>query len=181
MTQAHKTVVSNSSEMVDNSSHVFFEMVDNVFETPSRVVDRVQRITRRELRMTTQPISLLLVGERCVEIENLLHHTHWRVCRADSAAEAIAMLKRVPVQVILCQHSLRDGTWVNVLKAAEECHPAPPLVVLSKLDDHTWAEVVCQGAYDVLPLPCSAPELYAIIPMAWRHCIQQEHPVTAAG
>jgi DNA-binding NtrC family response regulator len=107
-------------------------------------------------------------------IERLLHHTRWRVWRADSVAEARATLKRVPVQVVLCQHTLRDGTWLNVLNAAEECDPPAAMVVLTKSDDRTWAEVLSSGAYDLLPLPCSAPELYAIVPMAWRHCMQQE-------
>jgi DNA-binding NtrC family response regulator len=125
--------------------------------------------------MATQEISVLLVGDRCADIERLLHHTRWRVSRVDSAGEARAMLRRVPVQVVLCQHILRDGTWLNVLDAAHECDPPAAVVVLSKPDDRTWAEVLSSGAYDLLPLPCSAPELYAIVPLAWRHCMQQEH------
>jgi DNA-binding NtrC family response regulator len=131
--------------------------------------------------MTTQQISLLLVGDRCVEVEGLLHHTRWRVFRADCAGEAIAMLKRTPVQVVLCERTLRDGTWLNVLKAAQKCDPAAAVVVLSKPDDRIWAEVLNHGAYDLLPFPCTAPELYAIVPMAWRHCIEQEHSVAVAG
>jgi hypothetical protein len=60
--------------------------------------------------MTTQEISVLLVGSQCADIERLLHHTRWRVSRAISAAEARATLKRVPVQVVLCPHTLGDGT-----------------------------------------------------------------------
>ncbi len=124
--------------------------------------------------MTTLEISVLLVGDQRGDIDRLLRHSRWRVWLADSAAEAGATLKRVPVQVVLCQHTLRDGTWINVLNAADECGPPVPVVVLSKPDDRTWAEVLSRGAYDLLPVPCSAPELYAIVPMAWRHCMQQE-------
>jgi DNA-binding NtrC family response regulator len=119
-------------------------------------------------------ISVLLVGDECADIERLLHHTRWQVRRTDSAAEAKAMLKCVPVQVVLCQHTLRDGTWSNLLSPAQECDPPAAVVVLSKPDDRTWAEVLSSGAYDLLPFPCTAAELYAIVPMAWRHCMQQE-------
>jgi DNA-binding NtrC family response regulator len=129
--------------------------------------------------MTPQEISLLLVCDRCADIDNLLHHTRWRVCRAHSVAEARAMLNRAPVQVVLCQYALRDGTWLSVLNAAKECDPPASVIVLSKSDDHTWAEVVSKGAYDLLPFPSRAHELYSIIPMAWRHCLQREHSVAA--
>jgi DNA-binding NtrC family response regulator len=131
--------------------------------------------------MATQEISVLLVGDRCADIEGMLHHTRWRVWRVDSAGEARAMLKRVPVHVVLCQHTLRDGTWRNVLDAASRCDPPAAVVVLSTPDHRTWTEVISDGAYDLLPLPCRASELYAIVPMAWRHCMQQEHASAAVA
>jgi hypothetical protein len=129
-----------------------------------------------KLYMTTQAISVLLIGDHCGDIDRLrlLHHTRWCVWRANSAAEARATLKRVPVQVLLCQHTLHDGTWLDLLNAAEECDPPAAMVVVAKPDDRTWAEVLSNGAYELLPLPCSAPELYALVPMAWRHCMQGE-------
>jgi DNA-binding NtrC family response regulator len=124
--------------------------------------------------VTTQEISVLLVGDRLPDIERLLQHTRWRVQRADTVAEAKATLNRVPVQVVLCQPTLRDGTWSNLLNAAQDRDLPAAVVVLSKPDDRIWAEVLSSGAYDLLPFPCTAAELYAIVPMAWRHCMQQE-------
>lgn len=123
--------------------------------------------------MLTRELSVLLVGSQCPDIERLLRHTCWRVWLADGAAQARDMLKRVPVQVVLCQHGLRDGTWLKVLTAAERCAPPASVIVLLKPDDRAWADVLKRGAYDWLPLPCSAPELYTIVPMAWRHCMHQ--------
>jgi DNA-binding NtrC family response regulator len=95
--------------------------------------------------------------------------------------EATATLKREPVQVVLCQHILQDGTWLDVLNRAGESDPAPAVVVLSCPDDRLWAEASSSCAYDVLPLPCTAAELYSIVPMAWRHCKQQEQAEMAGS
>jgi DNA-binding NtrC family response regulator len=130
-----------------------------------------------------EEISVLIAGDRylyCGEVENLLRHTRWRVYTAHTVEEAKKALKRYPIEVVLCQHTLRDGTWVDVLNATSQCDPPSALVVLSSPDDRIWAEVLSRGAYDLLPVPCNASELYAIVPMAWRHCIQQEHASAVA-
>jgi DNA-binding NtrC family response regulator len=130
--------------------------------------------------MTTRQISLLLVGDGCVEIQGLLHHTRWRVHTAHSVDEAKAVLQHQAVQVVLCQHTLRDATWMDILDAAGLCDPPAAVVVLSRADDRVWAEVLNIGGFDLLPTPLNASELYAIVPEAWRHCMRQEHVRAAA-
>jgi DNA-binding NtrC family response regulator len=133
--------------------------------------------------VTQQQISVLVIGDRylyCGEIENQLSHTRWRVCTAHSIEDAKRMMKRQPIQVVLCQHTLRDGTWTDALKAAGQCDPPAQLIVLAKADDRLWAEVLTMGGYDLLPVPCAPSELYSLVPEAWRQCVQREHTYAAA-
>jgi DNA-binding response OmpR family regulator len=126
--------------------------------------------------MKTERISVLLVAGRHRhrnEIERLLGHTQWDIHQADGITEARALLRREIVQVVLCQRDLWDGSWKDVLKILDECDSIASLVVLSDPDESTWGEVLNMGGYDLLPLPCSPRELYAIIPAAWRHCMQR--------
>jgi hypothetical protein len=51
--------------------------------------------------------------------------------------------------------------------------------VLAPIDSRTWAEVLSAGAYDLLPVPCDAQELYSVIPAAWRHCMHRRNAATA--
>ena len=134
--------------------------------------------------MATERISVLLVGEAnssCNEIERLLRHTHWRVYRTESVAETCALLARVSVDVVLCERDLRDGGWKDILKTLDYCDSIASVIVLSDADERIWGEVLNMGGYDLLPLPCDASELYAIIPAAWRHCMnrRQNQPVAA--
>lgn len=126
--------------------------------------------------MKTERISVLLVAERNKhrnEIERLLGHTQWDIHQANGITEARALLRREIVQVVLCQRDLWDGSWKDILKTLDECDSIASLVVLSDPDESTWGEVLNMGGYDLLPLPCSPRELYAIIPAAWRHCMQR--------
>ena len=127
--------------------------------------------------MTTSKISVLLVGARnprCDEIEMFLNHTRWYVQRARNVAEAQVILSRHPVQVILCEETLVDGSWRDVLNAAERCDKPASVVLIAPINNRTWAEVLSLGGYDLLPVPCSAHELYSVVPAAWRHCVQRK-------
>jgi DNA-binding NtrC family response regulator len=73
---------------------------------------------------------------------------------------------------VLCEDTLADGTWLDVLRQAEHLCPRPQTIVLSPHADATlWGEVLNCGGYDLLPMPLEPHEVYAIIPMAWRHCV----------
>ncbi len=127
---------------------------------------------------------MLLVGDRnthCDQIKDLFNHTRWCVHRAHSAAEAKSILERHPVQVILCQHTLVDGSWRDVLNAAERCDRPASVVLLAPLDSRTWAEVISLGAYDLLPVPCIAQELYSVVPAAWRYCMHRKRAHSAVA
>jgi DNA-binding NtrC family response regulator len=104
----------------------------------------------------------------------MLRHTRWSVHKAHSVNEARAMLEQADIQVVLCQKELRDGAWLAILEAAQQCRRPPSVVVLSRPDEREWADVLNLGAYDLLPIPCRPAELYAIVPEAWRHCMGRE-------
>ena len=133
--------------------------------------------------MENKEISVLLVGDRYVytgEIEKMLRHTRWRIAKASSIAEAKKILAEQPLQVLLCQQRLQNGSWVNLVRAAQQLQAHAPIVVLCKADDAVIADLRL-GAYDILPVPCSAPDLYTTVAEAWRHCMQQEHASAASS
>jgi DNA-binding NtrC family response regulator len=136
-----------------------------------------------ESQTNLHDISVLVVGDQYEcrgEIEHLLQHTRWRVAAVATVGEAQGILRREAIEVVLCQHTLSDGTWVDVLDIAERREPPATVIVLAKPDDCTWAGVLTRGGYDLLPVPCVASELYAIVAEAWRHCTANRLPAKEA-
>ena len=126
--------------------------------------------------MTNQEISVLVVGDRYIytgDVETMLRHTRWRVAKAKSIAEALGMLGQQQFHVVLCQHTLQQGLWTDLLEPVGDDDQRPVIIVLGR-DGRTALADLCLGAYDVLPIPCDPMELYATVTSAWRHCIHQE-------
>jgi DNA-binding NtrC family response regulator len=100
----------------------------------------------------------------------ILSHTRWEVNIVNSIADAVRAIESSPVSIILCEHRLPDGTWLNLLERASERSPAPQVLVLSETpDNQLWAEVLTRGGYDLLAQPIEAREVYLAIAGAWRH------------
>jgi DNA-binding NtrC family response regulator len=118
-------------------------------------------------------ISVLAVvtPDRAAAIERILSHTRWQIKIVHSINEAMEALRSLPIHVVLCEHRLSDGTWMDILRETEDLCPRPQTIVLSaSADSALWGEVLNCGAYDLLATPLEARELYAVVPMAWRQC-----------
>ncbi len=62
--------------------------------------------------------------------------------------------------VVICEHSLPDGSWRDVLRAAQALEKTPAVIVTSRLaGGELWAEVINLGGYDVLAQPFRAEEI----------------------
>jgi DNA-binding NtrC family response regulator len=139
---------------------------------------------REEPPVTHEQISALVVGDRYMytgEIETMLRHTRWNIAKASSVVEAIAILALRQFHVVLCQRRLENGTWLDVLQAIEQYQPHAAVVVLCKGDGTAAMTDLCLGAYDVLPVPCNALELYTTVTSAWRHYRQKEQAAMVAS
>jgi len=113
-------------------------------------------------------------------LAHLFSHSRWQIYRASSWAEALGVLRRHTVPVVLCDSDMPDGGWKEVLAGLEQLSDSPMLVVTSRgADDNLWSEVLNLGGYDVLMKPFDHQEVVRVISLAWLHWKQQrEHAVS---
>ena len=119
-------------------------------------------------------ISILAVvtPNHSSEVDRILSHTRWRTHVVSSFHEAAQALRTLPISVVLCEDRLPDGKWLDVMQETERLNPRPQTIVLSRCADASlWGEVLNCGGYDLLALPLEPKEVYAVIPMAWRHYV----------
>jgi len=116
-------------------------------------------------------ISVLAVApaERVAELERIVAHTRWRMHVVHNVREAIEAVKSLCASVVLCEHRLPDGTWLDVMHAAQQTEPRPEVIVISPSGDlKLWEEVLHCGGYDLLTTPLEPRVIYETVPMAWR-------------
>lgn len=86
------------------------------------------------------------------------------VCQAATPDEAIALLERHDIPVVIA-----DGRWRECLEFAATRPNVPSVIVTSPLaDEALWAEVLNLGGYDVLAQPFDANEVTRIAQAALR-------------
>lgn len=81
--------------------------------------------------------------------------------------EAVSVLCRDRIAVIICEQDLPDGKWKDLISQIAPLSDPPCLVVTSRLaDESLWAEVLNLGGYDVLAKPFDAEEVARVIALA---------------
>lgn len=104
------------------------------------------------------------------DLEEIFRHSNWVIHSARSCQQASGILKARPVPVVLCERSLPDGVWTDLLSNPEGLEEQPVLIVTSRhADESLWAEVLNLGGYDVLPQPFERAEVVRVISLAWMH------------
>ncbi|HYP05450.1 MAG TPA: hypothetical protein VER03_04375 [Bryobacteraceae bacterium] len=107
-----------------------------------------------------------------IVLAHIFGHTAWRLDSARSFNEALVRLyapnaNAVP-PVVLCDQTLYDGDWKDLLLAAQELpEPHNLIVTAGHADDRLWAEVLNLGAYDVLQKPFRPKEVFRTLGLAW--------------
>jgi DNA-binding NtrC family response regulator len=83
---------------------------------------------------------------------------------SSTVREVRAHLARHPLAVVFCGESLADGTFREVLRAAEAAQPHVPVVVASRLDDtQEYLEAMRLGAFDFIATPYRRSEVEWIV------------------
>lgn len=117
-------------------------------------------------------MSMLLVSplERDhIALKTILSRSNWRLHSAFVRGEAVTLMRRESIPVVICVGDSRDCTWKQLLDDAARIPGAPRVVVSSRLaDDHLWAEVLQAGAYDFLAIPWEPREVLRVISLAWQ-------------
>lgn len=98
----------------------------------------------------------------------IFSHSHWKLHITRTCAEAFAFLSRRLIPVVLCECTLPDGDWRDVLERTSRAANPPAVIVSSRLaDDRLWAEVLNLGGYNVLNKPFQREEVFRDVSLAW--------------
>ena len=139
-------------------------------------------------------VTILFVGsllEDHLSIRSILSHSKWGLHHAFGCKDAIGVLQRHSVPVVICASDLPDGDW-KLFREESGRLPCPPcLIVASRVVDaklwgRLWGEVLNLGAYDLLATPFDPGEVLRVGSLAWhswrnqRMC-ESKPPATAGG
>ncbi len=101
-------------------------------------------------------------------LANIFGHTNWQLRAAHTWHDAVAILGRQRIPILVCERQLLDATWREVLAGLSHLPERPILIVASRLADEAfWAEALSLGAYDVLMKPFDATEVFRVVSLAW--------------
>lgn len=103
-------------------------------------------------------------------LKEIFSHSNWIFERVDSCGAARRFLRDTPASVVICEGTLADGCWRDLLEAVSELSDPPHLIVASgSANDLLWSEVLNLGGYDLLQKPFDQQEVFRVSSLAWRH------------
>ena len=103
-------------------------------------------------------------------LKSIVGHTNWSLHRAPCLLSAAALLRDIPISVILCDCDLQPGKWTDLLKEAATFPVPPPLIVATRPTENVpWGEVLNLGGYDLLRKPFAPSEVLHVVSLAWWH------------
>jgi DNA-binding NtrC family response regulator len=109
-------------------------------------------------------LTVGLSGEEAASLQEILAGRGWEIRSASGWTQVFLRLRERSYRAVICESSLPDGDWRDVLDELRLCTLPPPLIVTSPFADaHLWAEVLDAGGYDVLPYPFEARELIRVL------------------
>jgi len=115
-------------------------------------------------------LSVSPVEEDHLFLQSIVGHSTWTLFKADCCFVALAVLQQHDISVVLCEHELVPGTWLDLLGQINDMPHPPSLVVTSRLaDERLWAEALNLGAWDVLAKPFDRSEVLRSVKSAWQH------------
>ena len=94
---------------------------------------------------------------------------NWQVEDALSYQQAIAYLCRARADIVICDSSLPDGTWKDLLGHMAAIPDPPAMIVSSEAGaEQIRAEVHLMGGYAVLAKPFHPDEVQQVVFSAWQ-------------
>lgn len=105
-------------------------------------------------------------------LADIFRNTNWKLHAAAGCREARRLLEKYPINVIVCDETLSDGAWWNLLDNRPNIRPSVParVIVASRLaDDLLWSSVLNLGGFDVLAKPFEPAEVTRVVAQACRH------------
>lgn len=124
---------------------------------------------RRVTAVTVSPNA----NERAF-LRDIFREAQWTLHEVSCFREALLLLRRRPVDLIITERDLEDGSWRDVLDVLKGIPACPALIVTSRFaDEYLWAEVLNEGGFDVLAQPFDREEVVRVISAATRRTQNQ--------
>jgi len=122
-----------------------------------------------------EPVRILSISA-CAEdhaiLRRLLRGRSCRIESADSCEKALQRLRKCQVSIVICDCTLPDGTWHNMLDHLDCCVARPLFIVISSLTTAgLWGEVLNLGAFDVIAKPFDRQEVRYVLGTAYLHIL----------
>jgi DNA-binding response OmpR family regulator len=124
-------------------------------------------------------LAVLPSGEGCDSILEVFSQFDWEVRLARTFSEALRVLRKRPVGVLLSECQFSDGhCWKDLLAECQWLECPPMLIVTDRqADERLWAEVLNLGGYDLLLRPFEPVEVLRVVSSAWLSWKQERaHP-----
>jgi two-component system NtrC family response regulator len=113
------------------------------------------------------PMTILVVDDESTQRELLggfLAKRGWSVELAAGGAEALAILRRTAVDLVLADYRMPDLSGLELLKASQRLNPEVPVVLITAYGSIASAvEAMKAGAFDYLTKPIELDELVHLI------------------
>ena len=130
----------------------------------------------------TTILSVSYLVEDHVYLRRLCERARWETREAYSCREAVAAIAKQPPDVVLCEASLPDGSWKDLLEDFSRRLNPPYLIVTSQVaDEYLWAEVLNLGGYDVLAKPFDPEQVCRVVELACEHHQERQLRKAAGG
>ena len=107
-------------------------------------------------------------------LRNTLGVQDYGVLEAASVAEALQVLGRDKVDLVILDLGLPDGDGLDVIRKLRPDSQVPVIVLSSRDDEHGKVEALDAGADDYVTKPFGVEELVARIRAALRHRVQAQ-------
>jgi two-component system KDP operon response regulator KdpE len=107
-------------------------------------------------------------------LRNTLRVQDYLIHEAGSVHEALQVLKREKVDLMILDLGLPDGDGLDVIREVRQSLPLPIIVLSSRDDERGKVEALDAGADDYVTKPFGVDELMARIRTALRHRVQDQ-------
>ena len=114
-------------------------------------------------------------------LADVLESCNLDVVFSSSVRESHDVLSRWPICLVVCEESLADGDFRDVLRQSERTAGWLPVIVISRLAD--WGrclEAMRQGAFDYIGVPCHPAEVERVVRNGLLEYLNAHHHVEAA-
>jgi len=112
-------------------------------------------------------------------LHRLFGNSNWVLHTVNTFEEAVEVIRRTPMPVVIAEDRLGGRTWRDLLYALDDVENPPVIIVASGMaNDSLWGEVLNFGGYDLLMEPFERDEVYRVISLAWLHW---KHGCTPTG